>query len=113
MLCVTKGRLATYKLFARTYGGKSDTDLDGAHDNTLLTAKWINFFSHMLDPFKGLGCNVMMDSAYMGDTMALIGHFEWEMNMYGTTQTNRTGALAGNWKKSPDLKVGYYESVCW
>ena len=31
-------------------------------------------------------------SAYMSDIMAQIGRYEWEINMVGTSQVNRTGA---------------------
>ena len=38
-LCVTYGDLATYKLFVRAYGGKTDGDLDHINDNTATTQK--------------------------------------------------------------------------
>ena len=91
-LCVTYGILATYKLFARAYGGKSDSALDHRNKNTNNTQKWVNLYDIMLDPFKGAGRCVAMDSAYMGDIMAQIGRFEWGMNMVGTAQADRSGA---------------------
>ncbi len=67
--CVTKGPLSTYKLFVRAYGGKTDGDLDGKHQNTATTQKWVNLYDIMLGNFKGKGHCVTMDSAYMGDIM--------------------------------------------
>ena len=72
------------------------------------TQKWVNLYNIMLDPFKGKGHNVTMDSAYMGDIMAQIGREEWQVNMNGMAQCNITGAPTGNWNKSPDLKICSY-----
>ena len=110
MLCVTKGRFATYKLWVRVYGGKSDEDLDGANQHTESTQKWVNLYSIMLDPFKGAGRKVTMDLAYMGDIMALIGWHKWLMNMVGTTNENRTGADAKEERIA--MKKHTYESIC-
>jgi hypothetical protein len=112
-LCVTRGPMATYKLFVRAFGGKTDSDLAGRHLNCGTTQKWVNLYNIMLHPFKGRGHNVTMDSAYMGDIMAQIGRYEWMINMVGTTQSNRTGADVKDWLNSPNLKIGSYESVCW
>ena len=55
-LCVTEGPLATYKLFSRVYGGKSDDDLNNKQqENTSTLQKWINLNNIMLHPFKGKG----------------------------------------------------------
>ena len=83
-ICITFGKLSTYKLHCRVYGGKSDEDLSKQHNNTATTQKWVNLFDEMLDAFKGKGHCVTMDSAYMGDIMAQIGHEEWQINMVGT-----------------------------
>ena len=48
--------------------------------------------SLMIDEYKGKGCYVTMDSAYMGDIMAQVGREIWGMNMVGTVQCNRSGA---------------------
>ena len=93
-LCVTHGPLATFKLHARVYGGAKDDDLDGIHDHTSNLQKWVNLYDRILKPFKGMGRCVTMDSAYMSDIMAQIGHYEWKLNMVGTSQVNRTGANA-------------------
>ncbi len=45
----------------------------------------------LLDDFKGKGLCITMDSAYMGDIMAQIGHDEWKLNMVCTSQSNQTG----------------------
>ena len=51
---------------------------------------------------------------YMSDIMAQIGCFEWEINMVGTSQVNRTGANA---KATVDAmkktKKGTHESAMW
>ena len=111
-LCVTEGDLKTYKLYARVYGGAKDDDLSNKrHENTSNLQKWINLYNLMLEPFKGKGRGVTMDSAYMGDIMAQIGRYEWNINMVGTAQTNRTGAdCAGTCKK---MKKGTHETVMW
>ena len=90
-LCVTYGPLATYKLVVRAYGGKSDGDLYHINNNCAMTQKWVNLYDIMLEPFKGDGCCITMDSAYMGDIMALVGRNEWVMNMVGTAVNNRVG----------------------
>ena len=60
-LCVSDGPLASYKLFARAYGGKSDSSLDHINDNTVTKQKWVNLYDIMLDSFKGAGRCVTMD----------------------------------------------------
>jgi hypothetical protein len=62
-VCVTDGPLATYKLHARTFGGKTDGDLQSHHINTITTQKWVNLMSVLIDDFKGKGHCVTMDSA--------------------------------------------------
>ena len=52
-----------------------------------------------------------MDSAYMGDIMALLGRHEWKFNMIGTAQENRTGADTAEEKKL--LSKNTYEAVMW
>jgi len=109
-LCVTHGPLRTFKLFARTYGGKYDADLDQQNVHTATLQKFVNLFDIMLDPFKNDGRCVTMDSAYMGDIMALIGRNEWKFNMVGTSNENRTGAPATKELKKT-LKTGSYDSL--
>ena len=60
-LCFTNCPLATYKLFARAYGGKSDSSLYHINDNTITKQKWINLYDILLDSFKGSGRCVSMD----------------------------------------------------
>ena len=48
----------------------------------------------MLEPLKGAGRMMTMDSSYMGGIMALVGHYEWKMNMVSTANENRTVADA-------------------
>jgi hypothetical protein len=54
-LAVTFGILAGYKLHARTFGGRSDGDLDMRHENVEMIQKWINLMSLMIDEYKGKG----------------------------------------------------------
>ncbi len=51
-----------------------------------------------------------MDSAYMGDIMAMIGWDVWRINTVGTAQANRTGA---NIDCTKSMKKETYSSVCW
>jgi hypothetical protein len=62
-VCVTDGPLATYKMHARMFGGKTDGDLQSHHINTIMTQKWVNLMSVLLDDFKGKGHCITMDSA--------------------------------------------------
>ena len=87
-LYVTKGPLATYKLFVRVYGGEFDGDLNNKHPNTVGLMKFCTLYSIMLASFMGRGHCLVMDSAYMGDAMALLGRFIWMINMIGTVQSN-------------------------
>ena len=49
-LCVTHGRLVrTYKLFVRTYEGKSEEDLDTKHQNTTTLQKWASLYNIILE----------------------------------------------------------------
>ena len=93
-LCITKGSLSIFKLHAHVYGGAEDDNLNGIHNNTSNLQKWLNLYDLILQPFKGKGRCVTMDSTYMSDIMAQIGRFEWKMNMVGTAQVNRTGVNA-------------------
>ena len=72
--CVTHGPLSTYKVFAQVYGGAKNEDLsNNKHTNTTNLQKWVNLYNLILEPFKGKGRCVTMDSAYMSDIMAQIG----------------------------------------
>ncbi len=90
-ICVMEGPLATYKLHARTFRGKTDGDLQSHHINTIRMQKWVNLMLVLLNDFKGKGHCVTMDSAYMGDIMAQIGRDEWKLNMVGMLQSNQMG----------------------
>ena len=68
-----------------------------------------NLYNIMMNPFKGKGLCVTMDSACMGDIMALIGRHEWLINMVGTANENRNGANTKEKKK--EMKKGDYESI--
>ena len=63
------------------FGGKTDGDLGKTNDNTVTIQKWVNLLSVMLDAFKNNGHCVTMDSAYMGDIMAMIGRDMWRINI--------------------------------
>ena len=94
LLCVNRGPLKTFKMWVHAYSGKTNEDLNCIRQNTDTMQKWINLYSIMLEPFKGAGRMVTIDSEYMGDIMALVGHYKWKINMVGTANENRTGADA-------------------
>ena len=52
-----------------------------------------------------------MDSASMGDIVALSGRHEWKINMLGTAQENRTGADTAGMKKA--MKKNTYKAEMW
>jgi hypothetical protein len=79
--CPTKGPLSTYKLFARTYGGKGDKDINVHNPCTVTKLNMVSLYDLMLDPFKGVGHCVVMDSAYMSDAMCQVGREEWKINI--------------------------------
>ncbi len=70
----------------------------------------MNLLLLMLNDFKNNGHCVTMDSAYMGDIMAMIGWDVWCINMVGTVQASRTGA---NIDCTKSMKKGTYSSICW
>ncbi len=110
-VCVTVGHLSTYKLHAHTFGGKMDDDLQSLHENVVTTQKWVNLMDVILDDFKGKDHCITMDSAYMGEVMAQIGCNEWQLNMVGTSQSNRVGS---NVKEYVDkMKIDTYELIIW
>ncbi len=90
--CVTKGPLATYKIFARVYGGDGDQDINRKNPHTVSRLKMVSLFDFMLHAFKGKGHCVVMDSAYMSDAMCLVGRYVWLFNFVGTCMANRCGA---------------------
>ncbi len=67
--------------------------------------------SVLLDDFKGKGHFVTMDSAYMGDIMAQIGHDEWKLNMVGTSQSIQTGVNVKDVIEK--MKLGTYKLCFW
>ncbi len=87
-----------------------DKDLGKHNKNTTTTQKWVNLLSLMLNIFNNNGHCITMDSAYMGDIMAMIGRNVWRINMVGTVQANHTGA---NIDCTKWMKKGMYSSVCW
>ena len=63
-LCITKGHLAIFKLYAWVYCGTKDDDLDGIHDSISNLQKSVNLYDLILELFKGKGICVTMNSAY-------------------------------------------------
>jgi hypothetical protein len=112
-VCVTDGDLSTYKLFARTYGGKKDEDIDVHNEHTATKLKMVSLYDFMLDPFKHKGHCVVMDSAYMSDAMGQVGREEWKINMVGTCQTDRCGAgpLGKAACKAKEISINTHESL--
>ncbi len=62
-----------YKVHVCVFGGATDRDLGKQNENTVTTQKWVNLQLLMLNNFKNNGHCVTMDSAYMGNIMAMIG----------------------------------------
>ena len=90
---MTRADLAWYKLYARCYGGKPDTDLSNTrHVNVVTDQKLINLYEMMLKPFNGNGHCVTFDLAYMGDIIAQVSRNERKINMVGIIQSDWTGA---------------------
>ena len=114
-VCVTKGPLSTYKLFARVYGGRYDEDIDKHNKHTVTKLKMVSLYDFMLDPFKHNGHCVVMDSAYMSDAMCQVGREEWKINMVGTCQTDRCGAgplgKAAYTGKNKQIAINSHESL--
>jgi hypothetical protein len=112
-VCITNGPLSTYKLFARVYGGKGDEDININNEHTATKLKMVSLHDLMLDPFKGVGHCVVMDSAYMGDAMCQVGQVEWGINMVGTVQSSRTGGgrLGKAAIKENEIEKGTHESL--
>jgi hypothetical protein len=109
-LAIMHGNLASYKVHNCVFGGASDRDLDKTNENTVTTQKWVNLLLLMLDSFKSAGHCVTMDSAYMGDIMAMVGHDVWRISMVRGAQANHTGA---NINCTKLMKKGTYGAVCW
>jgi hypothetical protein len=79
-VCITDGPLSTYKLFARTYDGKGDQDINMHNCHTVTKLKMVSLYNFMLDPFKHNGHCVVMDSTYMSDAMCPVGREKWKIN---------------------------------
>jgi hypothetical protein len=112
-VCITKGPLSTYKLFARAYGGKGDKDINVHNEHTVTKLKMVSLYDFMLDPFKNKGHCVVMDSAYMSDAMCQVGREEWKINMVGTCQTDRCGAgpLGKAACKAKEIEINTHQSL--
>ena len=109
-LAITHGDLALYKVNVQVFGRKTDGDLGKTNNNTVTIQKWVNLLSVMFNAFKYNRHCVTMDSAYMGNIMAMIGHDVWRINMVGTAQANRTGAGMDCTKS---MKKGTYNAIYW
>ena len=92
-ICVTKGPLATYKLFVRVYGGKYDGDLNNKHPNTVGLLKFVTLYSIMLSSFFGKGHCLVMDSAYMGGRHGI----DWAVCLVDQYDWNSTIQSDGRW----------------
>ena len=72
--CLPYRNLQFYKLYAHTYGGESNGNIQGRHEHTETEQKFISLFYLMISSFKGARralCN-LCDSAYVVDIIALI-----------------------------------------
>jgi hypothetical protein len=95
------------------YGGKGDEDINIHNEHTATKLKMVSMYDLMLDPFKGVGHCVVMDSAYMGDAMCQVGRAGWGINMVGTVQSSRTGGgrLGKAAIKVKEIEKGTHESL--
>jgi hypothetical protein len=73
----------------------------------------VSLYDFMLESFKHKGHCVVMDFAYMGVAMCQVGREEWDMNMVGTCQTDRTGvgALGKLAVKAKEIQIGSHDSL--
>ena len=86
LMCVTEGALASYMLHVGTYRSKHDKDLNRTTENTVTTQKVINLLEEILNPwFVRRGCCITMDSAYMGEPLAMVVTEAWKMNVLSTS----------------------------
>jgi hypothetical protein len=97
-------------LFARTYGGKGNKDINRHHKHTVTKLKMVSLYAFMLHPFKHNGHCVVMDSAYMSGAMCQVGREEWKINMVSTCQMDRCGAgplgkVAYNTGKNKEIAI--------
>ncbi|OEU10751.1 hypothetical protein FRACYDRAFT_246615 [Fragilariopsis cylindrus CCMP1102] len=53
----------------------------------------VSLYDSMLKAFKYKGHFAIIDSAYMGDVMSLVGQEYWGVNMVGTCQTDRVAPV--------------------
>jgi hypothetical protein len=111
--CVTKGPLATYKIFARVYGGDGDQDINRKNPHTVTRLKMVSLFDFMLHAYKGKGHCVVMDAAYMSDAMCLVGQYYWLLNFVGTCMANRCGAgsLGKAACKAAEIVIGQHDAL--
>jgi hypothetical protein len=110
LLAIMHGNLVLYIVHICVFGRATDSDLGEANESTITTQKWVNLLSLMLNNFKNKGHCVTMNSAYMGNIMAMIGRNVRCINMVGTVQANHTVANIDCMKL---MKKGMYNSVCW
>ena len=108
---ITHGDLASYKVHVRVFGRATDDGqgLNKTNDNTVTIHKWVNLLSLMLDSFKNNGHCATMDSAYIGNIMAMIGRDVWHINMVGTAQAICTSANVDCTKL---MKKETYGAIC-
>jgi hypothetical protein len=73
----------------------------------------VSLYDLMLDPFKGVGHYVVMDSTYMGDAICQVGREEWKINMVGTVQSSWTGGgrLGKAAIKAKEIEKGTHKSL--
>ena len=110
-LVITHGDLAWYKVHLRMFEQRT-----GIWTKQTTTPsppkKWVNLLllTLMLSSFKNNGHCITMDSTYMGNIKAMIGHDVWRIEMVGTAQANCTGANVDCMKS---MKKGMYGAICW
>ena len=74
LLVVMQGDLVSYKVHLCVFGGAMEGDFGKSNDSIITTQKWTNQLLLILDNSTYKGNCITMDSAYIGDIMAMIGY---------------------------------------
>ena len=78
-LCVTKAQ-------------EGDMYMNVHNPYTVTKYKMVLLYDIMLNPFKGKGHTVVMDSAYMGDAMTMVVWRHWKVKMVDTCQFDQSNS---------------------
>ena len=70
-----------------------EINLNVHNQHTVTRLKMVSLYDSMLKAFKYKGHFAIIDSAYMGDVMSLVGQEYWGVNMVRTCQTDRVAPV--------------------